>query len=133
MTWRVCCVRLGEEGVEDRVRWTRSKNGLFSVKSLYKASEQRMPSSFPWKCIWKTCVQPKISFFAWEATWGKILTCDHLNKRGLSLASCCPLCLESEESVDHLLLCYHLQSNSVHGNSYFSMLVMIQNPEHQLY
>ena len=48
------------EGVEDKVRWSSSKNGLFSVKSLYKALEQRMPSSFPWKCIWKTCVQPKL-------------------------------------------------------------------------
>ena len=35
------------EGVEDKVRWTWSKNGLFSVKSLYKALVQRMPSSFP--------------------------------------------------------------------------------------
>ena len=35
------------EGVEDRVRWTWSKNGLFSVKSLYKDLVQRMPSSFP--------------------------------------------------------------------------------------
>ena len=64
---------------------TGSKNSLFSVKSLYKALEQRTSSSFPWKCIWKTCVLPKISFFAWEATWGKILTCDQLQKRGLSL------------------------------------------------
>ena len=80
------------------------KNGLFFNKSLYKALELRTPSSFPWKCIWKTCVQPKISFFTWEATWGKILTCDQLQKRGLSLASCCPLRLESEELVDHLLL-----------------------------
>ena len=63
-----------------------SKNGLFSIKSLYKALEQRTLSSFPWNCIWKTCVQQKISFFVWEATWGKILTCDHLQKRGLSLA-----------------------------------------------
>ena len=60
---------------------TGSKNGLFYVKSLYKALEQRTPSSFPWKCICKTCVQPKISIFAWEATWGKILTCDQLQKR----------------------------------------------------
>ena len=56
------------EGVDNMVRRTRSKNGLFSVKSLYKDLEQRTPSSFPWKCIWKTCVQPKISFFTWEAT-----------------------------------------------------------------
>ena len=35
------------EGVEDIVRWIGSKNGLFSIKSLYKALEQKTPSSFP--------------------------------------------------------------------------------------
>ena len=88
------------EGVEDKVRLIGSKNGLFSIKSLYKALEQRTPSSFPWKSIWKTCVQPIISLFAWEATWGKILTCDQLQKRGLSHANCCPLYLDSEEGIN---------------------------------
>ncbi|KAL6323965.1 hypothetical protein AAG906_006236 [Vitis piasezkii] len=40
---------------EDRVKWMESKNGVFS---------------------------PKLSFFAWEASWGRVLTLDHLQKRG---------------------------------------------------
>ena len=90
--------------MEDTVQWTGSKNGLFSVKSLYKALDHRTLFSFPWKCIWKSCVHPKIFFFGWEALWGKILTCDQLQKRGMTLASRCTLCQESEETVDHLLL-----------------------------
>ena len=49
-------------------------------------------------------VQPKISFFAWEATWGKALTLDMVQKRGRALANRCFMCLEKEETINHLLL-----------------------------
>ncbi|KAJ9678729.1 hypothetical protein PVL29_020805 [Vitis rotundifolia] len=55
-------------------------------------------------CIWNGWVQPKISFFAWEAAWGKTLTLDLVQKRGWSLANRCFMCLENEETIDHLLL-----------------------------
>ena len=56
------------EGMEDTVQWTGAKNGLFSMKCIYKALVQRTVICFPWKCTWKNCVQPKVSFFAWEAS-----------------------------------------------------------------
>ena len=49
-------------------------------------------------------MQPKISFFAWEATWGKPLTLDLIQKREWALATRCFMCLEKEEIIDHLLL-----------------------------
>ena len=49
-------------------------------------------------------MQPKISFFAWEASWGKALTLDQIQKRGWALANRCYLCHLNEESIDHLLL-----------------------------
>ena len=49
-------------------------------------------------------VQSKISFFAWEATWGKGLTLDMVQKRGRALANRCFMCLEKEETIGHLLL-----------------------------
>ncbi|RVW47166.1 hypothetical protein CK203_070193 [Vitis vinifera] len=63
--------------VEDMVFWTEIKSGKFS---------------------------PKISFFAWEATWGKALTLDLVQKRGWTLANRCFMCLEKEETIDRLLL-----------------------------
>ena len=47
---------------------------------------------------------PKVAFFAWEASWGKILTMEQLQRRGYSLANRCFLCLSEEETVNHLLL-----------------------------
>ena len=53
---------------EDGVRWFESKDGKFSVKSLYKVLEPESSVCFPMKIIWNSLVQPKISFFAWEAS-----------------------------------------------------------------
>ena len=46
----------------------------------------------------------KVSFFTWEATWGKALTLGHLQQRGWSLANICFLCHTYIESIDHILL-----------------------------
>ena len=92
------------EVVEDRVSWTETKSGNFSVKSLYLAMEAGGSTRFPSSLIWNANVQPKISFFVWEATWGKALTLDKVQKRGWALANRCFLCLENEETIDHLLL-----------------------------
>ena len=43
-------------------------------------------------------------FFAWEASWGKVLTLDQLKKRGWTLANRCFLCCVEEESIDHIIL-----------------------------
>ena len=73
-------VRVDEE---DRVRWMDSNDGVFSVKSLYRALQPVSFASFPSKIIWNSCVQPKISFFAWEALWRRVLTLDR--QRGVGL------------------------------------------------
>ena len=87
----LCC--LGRKKVnldeEDKMRWMDSKDGNFSVKSLYRALESDSLVSFPWKIIWNSCVQPKLSFFAWEASRGKVLTLDRIQKRGWALANRC--------------------------------------------
>ena len=49
-------------------------------------------------------MQPKVSFFAWKASWGKVLTLDQVKKRGQALANRCYFCQADEESIDHLLL-----------------------------
>ena len=70
------------EDVDDMVSLTETKSGKFSVKSLYFALEVGCPSLFPSNYIWNVNMQPKISSFAWEATWGKTLTLDMVQKRG---------------------------------------------------
>ena len=64
-----------------------------------------VPSTdFPWHSIWNPIVPPKMGFFAWEASWGKVLTLDQLKRRGLTLVNRCFLCEVEEETIDHLLI-----------------------------
>ena len=101
-----CCLEgkkvRGDE--EDKVKWMTSKDGDFSVKSLYRTMQLGSLAFFPSKIIWNSCVQPKLSFFAWEASWGRVLTLDLLQKRGWVMTNRCFLCHKSEESIDHLLI-----------------------------
>ena len=53
--------------VDDMVVWIETKSGKFLVKSFYLTLETDCPVLFPSSCIWNVWVQPKISFFEWEA------------------------------------------------------------------
>ena len=52
------------EGVEDKLCWIDTKDGVFYVKSIYKALQPRSLESFSWLMFWRSCVQPKICLFA---------------------------------------------------------------------
>ena len=89
---------------EDEVFWEVTKSGSFFVKSLYYIIEEVRVDLFPTSIVWNAWVPPKVSFFAWEATWGKVLTLDQLQRRGWSLVNRSFLCYAHEESIDHILL-----------------------------
>ena len=89
---------------EDSVFWKGRGNGIFGVKDAYKQLVAPNVFAFSKKCIWVDKVPTKTAFFAWEATWGKILTLDRLQKRGWQLPNCCFLCGCEEENVNHILL-----------------------------
>ena len=59
---------------------------------------------FPWKCIWKSKVPPRVNFFIWTAALGKILTADNLRRRHVILVSWCCMCKGDAETIDHLFL-----------------------------
>ena len=61
-------------------------------------------SHFPALLVWNPLVLLKVGFFAWEASWGKVLTLDQLKKRGRPLANRCYLCEKEEETLNHLLV-----------------------------
>ena len=45
----------------------------------------------------------RVSFFAWGATWSRILTLDQLRRRGWRIPNRCYMCKE-EGMCDHILL-----------------------------
>ena len=90
--------------LEDKILWKETKSGEFFVKSLYGALEMRNATPFPWNIMWNPCVSSKVGFFAWEASWGKVLTLDQLKRRGWTLANRCFICLVEEEVIEHFLI-----------------------------
>ncbi|RVW81724.1 LINE-1 retrotransposable element ORF2 protein [Vitis vinifera] len=89
---------------EDSVSWKGGGSGQFRVKDAYSWLDRPMDVIFPKNKIWMERVLTKIMFFAWEATWGKILTLDRLQKRGWQLPNRCFLCACEAESVNHILI-----------------------------
>ncbi|RVW21264.1 hypothetical protein CK203_108104 [Vitis vinifera] len=89
---------------EDLALWKGGKNGKFGVKDAYGLLTSHSTSLFPKKGIWVENVPSKLAFFAWEATWGRILTIDRLQKRGWQIPNQCYLCGSDEENVNHLLI-----------------------------
>ena len=60
--------------------------------------------SLPVGIIWNPWVPSRVRFFAWEACWGKLLTLDQLQRRGLLLVNRCAPCKEELKFIDHILL-----------------------------
>uniref|UniRef100_A0A2N9EU99 ubiquitinyl hydrolase 1 n=1 Tax=Fagus sylvatica TaxID=28930 RepID=A0A2N9EU99_FAGSY len=69
----------------DGLRWRLKSNGIFDVRSFYSALRHTQPVTFPWKAIWGVNAPKRVSFFAWSAAWGRILTVDNLMRRGCVL------------------------------------------------
>ena len=110
--WSLNLIIRVHRDVEDRVIWTVSRYGplTFLVKSLYSILEPRDSPLFHSGSIWKSSAPPKVAFFAWEVSWGKVLILDQLQRRGYFLANRCFLCLYEVETVDHLLHCANSSS-----------------------
>ena len=74
------------------------------MRSLYSSLSRGFREPFPTSIVWRSWAPMKVSFFAWEASWGRILTLDQLKRRGWTLPNKCYLCKCVEETTNHLLL-----------------------------
>ena len=89
---------------EDAVIWKGEGQGRFRIRDAYKLLSGSNVITFPKKSIWVDKVPTKVAFFAWEASWEKVLTLDKLQRRGGQLPNWCFLCGCEEENVNHILL-----------------------------
>ena len=88
----------------DQVCWRPSRSKTFQVRSFYYVLAPKNGMRFPWKCIWKPRVPPRVSFFMWTVALRKILTADNLWRRNIILVSWCCMCRADGENIDHLFL-----------------------------
>jgi hypothetical protein len=107
------------QGEESKLCWIPSKKGLFDVRSYYSVLVPHDSTHFPWRNIWRNKTHLRVLFFAWLATWEKILIMDNLRKRHVIVVDWCCMCKKSGELVDFLLL--HCEMASVLWNTTFSL------------
>jgi hypothetical protein len=86
---------------KDIFRWELTKNGLFSVKSMYEALKKPVQPILNNKSIWKLRIPLKTKVFAWYLRRGVILTKDNLAKRNWHGCKRCVFCHE-DETIKHL-------------------------------
>ena len=67
---------------DDAILWKGGKSGKYKVKKAYSGLVNPSDTVFPEKSIWVDSVPTKVAFFAWEASWEKVLTLDRLQRRG---------------------------------------------------
>lgn len=80
--------------------WKPSKTGRYSVITYCSLHSS---SSAIWDIlIWQPFIPPSRSLLAWWLAHNGLPTHDNLQKRGLVMLSCCPLCLSDYESSLHL-------------------------------
>lgn len=90
---------------KDIIRWRDSFDGKYKVCFGYKLKEVAIDKKdWPINLFWHQHLLPKAGSFAWLACQRKILTQERLHSIGINGPSRCPLCLDQEETVDHLLL-----------------------------
>ena len=59
---------------KDKLVWKGNKNDQFPVRGYYNNLEEGALLKAPMKILWNPYVPSKVSFYAWEAWWGKVLT-----------------------------------------------------------
>lgn len=108
--WRQCSPLLAllvakVSPLTPRISWSgRGKERCFTVRDCFGLLEENYQVAAPRKMLLNKIVPYKISFFAWEMWWGKVLTINQLRKRGFQLASRCPFCQKDEEKLNHTLI-----------------------------
>ena len=94
---------LNGEG-QEKLCWKLTRNKNFKVCEFYLALSFTLDISFPWKPVWCSKVPPRVAFFSWIASLGRILTTGNLWYKGVAVVDWCYMCKKSGESMNHLLL-----------------------------
>ncbi|KAM5549518.1 hypothetical protein ABKV19_000773 [Rosa sericea] len=91
------------DGDDDKIIWSGTSNGHFSVKSAYLSLFDEENADFCWKFLWRLCMPPKLKIFFWLIVQGKLLTNAERMKRRFTRDELCPICHVHTESLLHML------------------------------
>ena len=110
----ILSIPLSAHGARDRLIWTVSRNGKFSVRSAYRlaqstqegggqatSSDQSVARKI-WRGIWSMKVPNKVKHFTWKACRNILATKENLWRRKVTQEGICKECGDTIESTTHL-------------------------------
>jgi len=88
----------------DIIRWGKCIKRMFTILEGYhiKAGRTRNPDIKKWDRIWQLKTWPKVVLFTWILLHRRALTWDQLRRKGTHGPSCCALCQNGEETMEHI-------------------------------
>ena len=90
--------------VADRFVWRWTADGVYSASTAYRAFFVGMSSMLGARELWKASAPSRVKFFFWLALHRRIWMAERRARHGLQESATCSLCLQEDETVDHLLL-----------------------------
>ena len=112
-SWNALLLRLDSVQLSegpDKLRWNLTKNGLFSVDSMYRALIQPVVPADNNKKIWLMKIPLKTKVFAWYLRRGVILTKDNLARRNWHGSKKCVFYSNDETIKHHFFQCEFARS-----------------------
>ncbi|KAL8133721.1 hypothetical protein AgCh_008966 [Apium graveolens] len=113
----ILAISVPQRDVGDRVAWSRSKNGLYDVKTGYQLwhdqhiGDNLVPRSSGWSRLWKLHVPHKIKILMWRLCRNNLPVRDRLKAKGVSILVSCPMCNADLEHIMHLFFeCQFVES-----------------------
>ena len=77
-------------------------NGKFSATSAWNQIRQRNNKWLPSNWTWDQPGSQRHSLCTWQALLNKLPTIDNMKRRGIHHVNRCSLCMQQEETTDHL-------------------------------
>ncbi|KAK4258076.1 hypothetical protein QN277_007576 [Acacia crassicarpa] len=110
----IYAIPISDNGLEDKLIWTHSSNGAYTVKAGYQVEKSKRSdrssragpscviSPQCWKSIWCIKVIPRVQNFLWRSLNRAVATNAALYSRRRGLTKLCPVCEEADETLEHL-------------------------------
>ncbi|KAK9119326.1 hypothetical protein Scep_017419 [Stephania cephalantha] len=123
----ITSIPLRQNSYQDRLVWHYIKLGVYIVKSRYRLANRELEElkksghsssstttllgteQKGWNKIWKLPCPPKVKIFIWKCLHDLIPINEFRVRRKIANKSLCPMCLDDQETLIHLLfLCTHV-------------------------
>lgn len=104
----ILATRVPQHDIDDRIVWSSSKDGIYTVKAGYRYRHDRnidssaVPQSNGWHRVWQLALPHKFKIFLWRFCRNNFPVRVRLRGKGVSVPIICPMCNVEVEHLRHV-------------------------------